>query len=252
MSKGSSPEGGILMTIFLTVTARDPIISRDGRPFGVGQRMGSLDWLYPSVLAGSLRTILGNIAQADFSKQETIDALKKVVITGPLPLWNGKIFLPTPKDIIVKEEEKDGIKKRHAYAVRPMKIRDDEGCDLPFPKGILCPAMLPTLDEFKPAGIPAFWSADKMTEWLKSSNGKCFLVPPGPQKPEKIKTIDEFLPSPQKDTRTHVRIDPKLGSAEDEMLFRTVGLDLSLKGSFQGIRLAVRVRLTVSCWVISR
>jgi CRISPR-associated protein Cmr3 len=230
------------MASFLTVTPHDPVISRDGRPFGTGQRMGSLDWLYPSVLAGSLRTILGNIAQADFSKQETIDALKNVEISGPFPLWNDRIFLPAPKDIIVKEEEgKDGIKKRYAYAIQPTKIRDDEGCDMPFPKGVLCPAMLPILDEFKPAEIPAFWSVDKMIEWLKSPNGKCFLAPPGPQKQGKIKTIGEFLPNSQKDTRTHVRIDPKLGSTEDEMLFRTVGLDLSLKGRSQGIQLAVRV-----------
>jgi CRISPR-associated protein Cmr3 len=203
--------------------------------------MGSLDWLYPSVLAGSLRTILGNIVQADFSKQETIDALKKVAISGPLPLWNGKIFLPAPKDIIVKEDGKDSIKKRYAYAIRPTKIQNSEGCDLPFPRGVLCPAMLPIQDEFKPAGIPAFWSANKIAEWLVSPNGECFLVPPGPEKPETIKTVGEFLPNPQKDTRTHVKIDPKLGSAEDEMLFRTIGLDLSLKSKPQGIQFAVRV-----------
>ena len=66
-------------------------------------------------------------------------------------------------------------------------------------------------------------------------------MPPGPEKPETIKTVGEFLPNPQKDTRTHVKIDPKLGSAEDEMLFRTVGLDLSLKAKPQGIQFAVRV-----------
>ena len=39
--------------------------------------------------------------------------------------------------------------------------------DLPFPRGVLCPAMLPIQDEFKPAGIPAFWSANKIAEWLE-------------------------------------------------------------------------------------
>jgi CRISPR-associated protein Cmr3 len=229
------------MAVFLTVTPHDPIISRDGRPFGAGQRMGSLDWFYPSVLAGSLRTILGNIAQADFSKQETIDSLKKMRVSGPLSIWNGRIFLPTPKDIIVKEDEKDGIKRRCVYAIRPTKIQEGEGCDLPFPKGVLCPAMHPIQDEFKPAEIPAFWSADKMVDWLNSPSGKGFLAPPGPQKSEKIKAIGEYLPNPQKETRTHVKIDPKLGSAEDEMLFRTIGLDLSLNGRSQGIRLSVRV-----------
>lgn len=229
------------MAAYLTVTACNPIIARDGRPFGSGQRMGSLDWLYPSVLAGSVRTILGNLIQADFSKQETIDALKEVTISGPLPLWNDRIFLPAPKDIVVKEERKDGIIKRFVYAIRPTKIQNGEGCDLPFPRDVLCPAMFPIQDEFKPAAIPAFWSVDKIAEWLVSPNGECFLVPPGPEKPETIKTVGEFLPNPQKDTRTHVKIDPKLGSAQDEMLFRTVGLDLSLKSKPQGIQFAVRV-----------
>ena len=231
-----------MATTYLTVTLHDPVIARDGRPFGTGQRMGSLDWLYPSVLAGSLRTILGNLVQADFSEPDTINVLKEVSIAGPLPLWDGRIFLPAPKDILVKEDMEEKIIRRQAYAIRPTKIRDGEGCDLPFSDGVLSPAMLPVQDEFKPAGIPAFWSADKMIEWLKSPEGDCFLEPPAPLDPEKeIKTGSKFLANPQKDVRTHVKIDPKLGSAEDEMLFRTVGLDLSLKGQSLGLQLSVRV-----------
>lgn len=86
-----------MATTYLTVTLHDPVIARDGRPFGTGKRMGSLDWLYPSVLAGSLRTILGNLVQADFSEPDTINVLKEVSIAGPLPLWDGRIFLPAPK-----------------------------------------------------------------------------------------------------------------------------------------------------------
>ena len=134
------------------------------------------------------------------------------------------------------------IIKRQAYAIRPAEIKDDEGCDLPFSKGVLRPAMISVQDEFKPAEIPPFWSADKMVEWLKSPQGKCFLVPPVPPNSEKeIKTGSRFLPNPQKDTRTHVKIDPELGSAEDEMLFRTVGLDFSLKGQSHGIKISVKV-----------
>ena len=231
-----------MVTTCLTVTLHDPVIARDSRPFGTGQRMGSLDWLYPSVLAGSLRTILGNISQADFQKSETIKALKNISIAGPLPLWDSRIFLPAPKDILVKEVKEEEIIKRQAYVIRPTKIKDDEGCGLPFSKGALWPAMLPIQDEFKPAAVPAFWSTDKMVEWLKSPNGKGFLVPPGPLDAEReIKAGSRFLSNPQKDMRSHVKIDQNLGTAQDEMLFRTVGLDLSLKGRSQGIQLAVRV-----------
>lgn len=231
-----------MATTYLTVTLHDPVIARDSRPFGTGQRMGSLDWLYPSVLAGSLRTILGNIAEAKFEESETITALKNVSIAGPLPFWNNRIFLPAPKDILVKEDQEEKTTKRQAYAIRPKRLNDDEGCDLPFSRYVLCPAMLPVQYEFKPAAIPAFWSIDKMVEWLKSPNANGFLAPPGPLDPEKkIKIGGAFLPNPQKDIRTHVGIDPDLGSAKDEMLFKTIGLDLSLKNRSQGIQLAVRV-----------
>ena len=42
----------------LRLTARDPIIARDGRSFGAGQgnRMHGLAWPLPSVVAGSFRT----------------------------------------------------------------------------------------------------------------------------------------------------------------------------------------------------
>jgi CRISPR-associated protein Cmr3 len=48
-------------TYQIEVQVRDPLIARDGRPFGTGQgsRMRSLDWLLPSVLAGSFRSLVG-------------------------------------------------------------------------------------------------------------------------------------------------------------------------------------------------
>ena len=57
------------MTTSLEITCRDPIVCRDGRPFGAGQgnRMRSLDWPLPSVVAGSLRSALGNSANREFS-----------------------------------------------------------------------------------------------------------------------------------------------------------------------------------------
>ena len=40
----------------------DPLVARDGRPFGAGQgnRMRSSGWLYPSVVAGSYRLIVSS------------------------------------------------------------------------------------------------------------------------------------------------------------------------------------------------
>lgn len=231
------------MVKYLTIDPHDPIIARDGRPFGTGQRMGSLDWPYPSVLAGAVRTTLAKAVRANFSKQETIDALKKISVSGPLPLWSSRIFLPAPKDIIVREDKIGDIIDRRAFAVRPTELNLNEGCDLPFPKGVLIPAMLPeeVHEEFKPAEIPAFWSMRKMVEWIMNPKGIDFVEPSMYNKSGTLKQSSEFLPFPQKDSRMHTKIDKRLGSAEDEMLFKTVGLDLSVKGHPLGIQLAARV-----------
>jgi CRISPR-associated protein Cmr3 len=89
------------MTTYLSIIPHDPIIARDGRPFGIGQgiRMKSLNWPYPSVLAGSFRTMLGKLTGADFKQNVTAEALKMISVAGPLPLLDGQIFFPAPKDI---------------------------------------------------------------------------------------------------------------------------------------------------------
>jgi CRISPR-associated protein Cmr3 len=220
--------------VYLSITPRDPIVARDGRPFGMGQgiRMRSLDWPYPSVLAGSLRTMLGKMDGGVFDAS-AVELLKAVQISGPLPEFKGRIYLPSPKDILVKDDDE----KRQAYAIRPIWMKTGEDCDLP--EGVI-PAMLPESikDEFKPAKMPSFWSVDMMSKWLINPRGESFDAPPDP---EKIGEKEGFLKIPEKDTRTHVKIDSKSGTSEEKMLFETVGLDLSLKGRKDGIQLAARV-----------
>jgi CRISPR-associated protein Cmr3 len=255
-----------LKTVYLTITLHDPIIARDGRPFGAGQgiRMKSLDWPYPSVLAGSLRTLMGKAKSSDFDP-ETVESLKKISIYGPLPLYGGKIYIPAPKDILVRDDGNN----RDCFAIRPVALRDGTGCNLP--SGGLLPSTIPESvdEEFKPAGIPAFWSMDRMIAWLTDSAGDSFSAPPDPEeigkcesccglraatrpswpldseKAKKCKELIEkcegFINGPERDPRIHVKIDPDLGSSDEGMLFETVGLDLSLKGSADGIGIAARV-----------
>jgi CRISPR-associated protein Cmr3 len=231
------------METYLTITPHDPIIARDGRPFGIGQRrMRSLTWPYPSVLAGSLRTIIGKQIGTDFKEAVIVRALKNISVSGPLPLWSDKLFFPAPKDILVRD---DGD-RRQAYALRPKKMKkmsEDngrEGCDLP--KGNLLPTLLPmNVQDFKRAAVPYFWSAEMMTKWLIDPLGKDFEAPPDP---EKADSGTNFLPSPQKDSRVHVQISPELGSSDEGMLFMTVGLDLTHKATPKGIQLAARFDAT--------
>lgn len=215
--------------LYFSVTPHDPIIARDARPFSFGIRMKSLDWLYPSVLAGSVRTMLGKVNGADFD-QNTVARLKNVTVAGPLPLWKNTLFLPAPLDLVVGND-KDG--NRIAYPLRPTKMRNGEWCNLP--KENLRPVMMPQEvdDDFKPLSTAGFWSREMIIKWLASDPAPFNAPPP----PEEADPAAGFMPLPEKDARVHVSIDPVSGLAKESMLFETVGLDLDGRG----VQIAARV-----------
>jgi CRISPR-associated protein Cmr3 len=214
------------MTVCLTIEPRDAFIARDGRPFGltVGQRMKSLDWVYPSVLAGSLRTLLGKKVGGDFGP-DAVTNLKSIEIAGPLPEYEGEVYLPSPKDYVLRDSP-----QRAGFGVRPSKLKADEGCDLP--RG-LSPVLLPESagEDFKPGRVPAFWSMNKMTEWLMNETGSGFESPPASADPG-----SGFLGAPIHDDRIHVTIDAAAGVAEEGKLFLTAALAVP-----DGVSLAARV-----------
>jgi len=228
-----------MTVIGLSISPHDPIIARDGRPFNAGNRMKCLDWPYPSVLAGSLRTMLGKNKNGEFDK-DTISALKSIIISGPLPLCQDKIYFPAPKDLLVREENK--IRECRAYAIRPISrsLNKEEGLGCNLPSSDLRPSMLPDSvdEEFKPANIPAFWSIETITSWLLNARGECFASPPDP---EELKNTSNFLNLPQKESRIHVMIDPVRGSSKDTMLFKTIGLDLHARDTKEDIRMAAKI-----------
>ena len=222
----------------LVLTTRDPVIARDGRPFGLGNRMRPLSWLYPSVLAGALRSLLGKMEGKGFD-EDTIQALKEVHVAGPLPLLGGSLYFPAPKDLAVRKNEAGQLE---CYALRPVSLGDGEGTDLPG-EG-LQPVLLPdaVTGEFKPERIPEFWSRDRMAEWLKSPDRA-----PASLRPEPGAWGEGYLPGPATDERTHVMITPDRGAAEDAHLFSTVGLDLAAaadrppsQSAYSPLRLGVR------------
>ncbi len=206
----------------LHITPHDPLIARDGRPFGLGTRMKSLDWLYPSVVAGSLRTMLGKLNGGDFTK-EKIEALKSIEVTGVFPVKGNVLFFPAPKDLLIYKEDK--TKDRKLMPLRPLKeISKGSGTDLPEE---LVPIKI--TDDVKPETVPAFWPENQMIEWLTNPSGDRFPIPP--------EKSDVFLHSIEKEERTHVKIKPETGAAEDTQLFATTGLRLP-----EGIDLTARVR----------
>jgi CRISPR-associated protein Cmr3 len=191
------------MTTMLEITCRDPIVSRDGRPFGANQgtRMRSLAWLLPSVLAGSLRTTLGKSAERDFST-ETARELLQVEVAGPFPHAEGQLYFPAPDDCVVHP-------KRGALQAAP-QAADKGGCD--WPGDGLRPVRVQGPDDFKPEPAPAWWPRDHYVTWLMGGH---------------VVFDERFLRTAEIEDRAHVRVDPGTGSAEDGLLFTTAALALT-------------------------
>lgn len=243
-------------TIYLSITPHDPIIARDGRPFGKDQgiRMRSLNWPYPSVLAGSLRTMLGKM-NGGFS-DKVVEKLLEIDIAGPLPMKDAQLYLPIPKDVLAREM----VDKLLAIPLRPADLKTGEGCDLP--RSGLVPAMLPEAedDDFKPKKLPAFWSMRKMIAWLSNPSGLNFSLCQDlkPYEEEDIeagngdelkkkecwKDDPDFLEAPKKDERIHTGINAITGVAavEEGLLFMSVGIDFSTTEKADGILLSARIK----------
>jgi len=198
----------------IEIVPHDTVIAKDGRPFGSGQanRMRSVEWLYPSVLAGSFRTMLGKEISNGFDA-DTVDILKSIKVKGPLLRYNDELYFPAPKDIVMDES-------RRFYVKRPCVLAEGEGCDLPL-SGLLPTMLLDSPEEdFKPIGGPAFWSGSNMVQWLSEPNGESFGLP------RSFEPEDGFLESIEHEIRTHIKIDSTHGTVDpnEGLLFLSDGL----------------------------
>lgn len=226
--------------MYLRVEPHDPMVLRDGRPFDRGietaNRARTLEWVHPSVMAGSVRTLLGKLAMLPrerFSASWS-DRLKCVAVAGPLPVRSdveGRwlLYLPVPSDVLfypVKDDAGSGNAReaigaklsgngsvlRVAALVPYEETQEGAGCDIPDNLWPIC-----VVEDGKPVNGPAFWSIDRMAHWL---------VDPGLIREIQIDDDRHYLQHPESETRTHVSIDAKRQVAEDGMLFQTTGLDL--------------------------
>ena len=216
---------------YLKVTPHDPIVARDGRPFGAGSgsRMKGLGWPTPSVMAGSLRTMLGK-EEPDGFINSVVTKLKSMEVAGPLPLWNGDLFFPAPKDFALRPCNAASGTPRACFRLRPRSLAEGEYCDLPgeVPRPVLLPDEAG--EEFKPEPPPAFWSSGKMAAWLGESE-----FPPPPES-RKREPAGGFPDATEKDERTHVQIAPERGAAAEHLLFSTISLAFP-----EGLSMALRV-----------
>lgn len=221
------------MKATLQITCRDPIVSGDGRPFGAGQgnRMRSLEWPLPSVLAGSLRTTVGKAAHREFSRQ-TAEDLLQLELAGPFPYADRQLYFPAPEDCIVHPQ-------RGPLRAAPQSDVQG-GCD--WPERGLRPVALThaeAVHEFKPAETPRWWPQPSLAAWLAG---------------EEVTFDGRFLRAAEIEDRTHVSLDSRTGVPREGQLFTTSALALtalrryhafaakSLSHEVAAITLAARVR----------
>ena len=195
------------ITRYAAIQPRDPLIARDGRPFGAdsGHRMRSHDWPLPSVAAGALRTLLGRKLGGNFSLG-LIAELKSLVCRGPLPTHGGRLFVPAPDDVLRGRD-------KTPLSLRPVCASSGGGTDLPCG---LSPVLAATRLGKAGSG-PAWWSLEKAVEWLLIEND----VPPN-----FFDDATQFRDAPERDERIHLKIDPQTLASKEGMLFSTIGLAL--------------------------
>ena len=225
----------------LTIIPHDPLVARDARAFGEGGGARTMNWFNPSVGAGSLRSLLGKLG-GGFSAN-MIAALKEGSLRGPFPMANDDIFLPYPRDLIVRKE--DGV----IFPLRPAYLNEGEGTDGPSWINLCFPEKPGDEEEdFKPATPPAFWSLATVAQWLASPGVPANFAIPRKTSGEKDDLARGFLNNLPKDHRTHVKITPSRGAAEEGMLFTTSGLTFlsKTKDGVKPLEMAMNARFNDS------
>jgi CRISPR-associated protein Cmr3 len=220
------------------IEPRDPLIVRDGRPFSAdvaGARATSLDFPFPSTIAGGVRTRQGLAEQIDFTlpdKSEEaraelankLQALRQIEVRGPLlvELDAGEAIadwlLPAPADAFwgeLKTAEGEVLREK-AKLIRLHPLQIPPGAFVNLPDDLPCPVGT-WAENGKPfAKPPRFWKSEKYAAWLLD-----------PKEEAEADVAGWGDSGPPKDTRTHVGILPDSQTALDGALYQTRGLEFT-------------------------
>ncbi len=227
------------------IHAADPLVFRDGRPFGSegGMHGGILRWPLPSTVAGMFRRSIGlkrdtaYFSRADKQKwQKNVEAIDKVHLRWILPAaycrknsneegW--QYLFPEPADAFVTLANDDSIRVRPYSFMVP---EQEEGTDLPwrnwrFP---LAPGKEKPLRD-----APELWHAEQYLQWLVDEPKIWEILP-----------FDLGLSLPISEFRMHTAIDSLTGTVREGQLFSSQGVRLEV-GDKQGrqTRLGIAVCL---------
>jgi len=220
------------------IEPRDPLIVRDGRPFGItpGGRAVSLPFPYPSTTTGGVRTREGLDADGYFQTSE-ISRIKRIGVLGPLLVElddrKGDIscwLVPAPSDALLLEAEPPNAGKIGLKQLVPLELPDEAALDFPD----LCSNLvgMPNPVFAKPSSqAPRYWNWPFFMKWL---------INPGDENEIEIEQLGHDGPLPE--SRAHVAINEATQTSSEGNLFQTRGLEFTKSEQrMPGKRLALAV-----------
>lgn len=238
------------MTIWI-IEPRDPLIVRDGRPFGPdpGARATSLPFPFPSTTTGGARTRAGLDSDGAFKytgSKKQLELLKLLRVRGPLlvlltsdrnDIELDKWLVPAPHDALLFQAQPTvGEAAALMQQLVPLQLPKDAQTDFNQEKLLLVGQTL--YDQRKPLNeAPRYWYWNIFQAWLHDPS----------QLDGKIKPLSELgLGGPVREQRLHVSIDADKEVAREGMLFLTSGLEFTFPGKGdQRLKDAQRLALAI-------
>lgn len=221
------------MTVWI-IEPRDPLIVRDGRPFGPdpGARAMTLPFPFPSTIAGGLRGLAGRTSEQSFNTSLKDDVLQRICVRGPLLVaidHNSQLswFAPAPGDAAIHQTQPFDEHTGTFVSYIPATL----------PEGVLADTMTSFLSQ---AGIsdhhkehpkaPRFWSWHHFEQWLQN------------EKPAVVDLFEQGIEKLSQSVRSHVKIQAPTQTAEEGFLYQTRGLEFSTR---ERMRLALAAKVEV-------
>ncbi|GHO49660.1 type III-B CRISPR module-associated protein Cmr3 [Ktedonospora formicarum] len=225
------------MNIWL-IEPHDPLIFRDGRPFGPtpGIIATSLPFPFPATIAGGVRSHAGKATDGVFTvEDDRLKKLKELSLRGPLLVefsdepgqeQHVRWLVPAPADAVLFENKE---KQCERVRLSPLSIPTTALTDLEdglWPVG-------PFIARFdKPMKTPpGYWYWEEFLVWLRNDDLSSRIVDPS--------RLGHS--GPQREQRVHVGIDSERRTGRDGALFGTSGLEFAIKHNGQMRRLGLAV-----------
>ena len=223
------------------IEPRDPLIVRDGRPFGPNPSAQaiSLSFPFPSTTTGGARSRAGLKSDGTFDVSQ-IARVKKIKVRGPLLVRLSQSgeniedwLLPAPADALLHEGNTPGHVVRKPLVPLTLYSGAKFNSTSNNPDLMLVGPVQPNLH--KPSVMaPPYWRWDVFKQWLinpvEDKQALTFLGHSGP--------IHEH--------RLHVSINPDTLTAQTGALFETSGLEFVAPGTELEKRLSEAHRLALA------